>query len=156
MPIIDSRKLGRKEFEDYSASQKTPRSAWGKGVRSYAAEMLDRAFEGEPEGKTYTKEELYKRLSNDYDDRDHAYETRANPKLRNTSKEYGAFSRESWGGNYDIYDRDIAKRLSNPTELKKTNNGLRKPNKNEEWLDTQARALYQAYNFLVGAYNKGK
>lgn len=50
----------------------------------------------------------------------------------------------SWGGCSLIYDGDIAERLCSPSELKKTRNGERKPNGNEEWLDTQARALYQA------------
>ena len=51
----------------------------------------------------------------------------------------------SWGGCALIYDEDIAKTLCTPSELKRTNNGGKKPNKNEEWLDVQARALYQAY-----------
>lgn len=45
-----------------------------------------------------------------------------------------------------IYDSDIAERLCNPSELKKTRNGERRPNGREEWLDTQARALFQAAN----------
>ena len=50
----------------------------------------------------------------------------------------------SWGGCSLIYNSDIAERLCTPSELKQTRNGERKPNANEEWLDTQARALYQA------------
>lgn len=56
---------------------------------------------------------------------------------------------ESWSeyfyaGFTLIYDSEIAKRLCTPTELKKTKVGKLRPNKNENWLDTQARALYQA------------
>ena len=57
----------------------------------------------------------------------------------------------SWGGCSLIYDQDIAQRLCTPSELKKTKNGTRKPNKQEEWLDTQARALYQAYRMIYRA-----
>lgn len=49
-------------------------------------------------------------------------------------------------------DYDIAKRLCNPTELKRTDNGRLDPNKREQWLDTQARALYQACRRFMQAY----
>ena len=48
-----------------------------------------------------------------------------------------------------IYNRDIAKRLCTPSELKKTKNWQYKPNKNEERLDTQERALYQAEQLIA-------
>jgi len=50
----------------------------------------------------------------------------------------------SWGGCALIYNSDIAKHYCTPSELKKTNGGLKKPNSNEDWLDVQARALRQA------------
>jgi hypothetical protein len=50
----------------------------------------------------------------------------------------------SWCGSSLIYNGDIAARLCCPSELKKTREGERRPNANEQWLDTQARALYQA------------
>ena len=55
----------------------------------------------------------------------------------------------SWGGCSLIYDEDICNRLSNNTEKKITRNGERKPNKYEEWLDVQARALFQACNRIL-------
>ena len=58
----------------------------------------------------------------------------------------------SWGGSALIYDGDIAERLCCPSELKKTRNGERRPNSREEWLDVQARALYQASSRVVNAY----
>ena len=58
--------------------------------------------------------------------------------------------RYSWGGNALIYNEDIAKMLSTPSELKKCNNGEKKPNHKEEWLDTQARALTQAFYKIWG------
>ena len=54
----------------------------------------------------------------------------------------------SWGGCSLIYDSEIAERLCTPSELKKTRNGERRPNANEDWLDTQARALSQAYHLI--------
>ena len=51
----------------------------------------------------------------------------------------------SWDGNALIYNEDIAKMLATPSELKKCNNGQKRPNHKEEWLDTQARALTQAF-----------
>lgn len=53
------------------------------------------------------------------------------------------------GGCYLIYNSDIAKMFCTPSELKKTHNGERKPNKNEEWLDVQARALNQAARMII-------
>lgn len=47
-----------------------------------------------------------------------------------------------------VYDGDIAETLCTPSELKKTKDGRRRPNRHESWLDVQARALYQAY-FLI-------
>jgi len=57
----------------------------------------------------------------------------------------------SWGGCSLIYDRDIAERLCTPSELKRTKNGERRPNQNEEWLDVQARALRQAARKIEAA-----
>ena len=54
----------------------------------------------------------------------------------------------SWGGCSFIYDGQIAENLATPSELKRTDDGRLKPNKNEEWLDTQARALYQAFRLI--------
>ena len=102
------------------------RSAWDKGVSAYALELLDDLEESIRDGYTnkgeYNRKELEKTL------------------LNGASSWY-VFS---WGGCSLIYDSSIAKRLCTPSELKKTDNGTRRPNANEEWLDTQARALLQA------------
>ena len=108
------------------------RSAWDRGVNSYALELLDSleeriAYEGqEPENVNI----LRKWLLNGADD----------------------WSQASWGGCFDIYDMDIAKRLCSPSELKKTDNGRKDPNKNEQWLDVQARALFQAARKIEELY----
>ena len=93
------------------------KSAWNKGVKEYAKDLLDSLYY--------------------LDDNDEVSEE----VLLNGADDWKQYS---WGGCSLIYNEDIAKRLCSPSELKKTNNGERRPNKCEEWLDTQARALYQA------------
>lgn len=107
-------------------SQKT-RSAWNKGVKAYALELVDNLDEAILNGY-FNEEDL------------------ESPKMLNRQLLNGAsdWNHYSWGGCSLIYNEDIAKRLCTPTELKKTRNGLSRPNANEEWLDTQARALWQA------------
>ena len=61
---------------------------------------------------------------------------------------------DSWkqyseGGCALIYDVDICHRLCTPSEIKKTKDGEHRPNKQETWLDTQARALYQAAQMIL-------
>lgn len=93
------------------------RSAWSKGVTEYAKELLETLTEDDLTGR-----DIEKRLLNGAQN----------------------WSEYSWGGCSLIYDADIAERLCTPSELKKTRHGERRPNSREEWLDTQARALYQA------------
>ena len=100
------------------------RSAWEKGVNQYALELIEEIseradYEGhEPENLAELKDYMLNGAEN--------------------------WKQSSWGGSHLIYNEDIAKRLCTPSELKKTRNGERKPNSDEEWLDTQARALFQA------------
>lgn len=56
---------------------------------------------------------------------------------------------DSWkdfseGGGALIYDKDIAEHYCTKSELKKTHNGEKAPNKRESWLDVQASAFWQA------------
>lgn len=95
-------------------------SAWQRGVNEYASELKDFL----KENKLRATEQNMLNGARDW-------------------KEY------SYGGNSLIYNEDIARRLSSPSELKKTNYGQRRPNSNEEWLDTQARALYQASRKVI-------
>ena len=55
----------------------------------------------------------------------------------------------SYGGCALISDIDICHRLCTPSEIKKTKDGERRPNKQENWLDVQARALYQAARLIM-------
>ena len=107
--------------------QKAAKSAWSRGVNAYAIELIESVTHEELE-KVDTLESLEKLLLNG---------------ARNW-KEY------SYGGCSLIYDGDIAKRLCNSSELKRTDNGRKEPNKSENWLDVQARALYQAFYRVYG------
>lgn len=104
------------------------RSAWYRGVKEYAAELLDSLIYGVNDGYI----DIDDALSN------HGMFHKALLNGANTWHEF------SWGGCSLIYDYQIAKRLCTPSELKRTMDGYRKPNKYEEWLDVQARALDQA------------
>ena len=110
----------------------TQRSAWDKGVTAYALDLLDQLKEA-VEGGYFDMENLLA------------------PRMLRSALLNGAgsWSEYSWGGCSLIYDSDIAERLCTPSELKRTRNGERRPNSREEWLDTQARALFQAANLIV-------
>ena len=122
-----------KNYSDILAAleARKDRSAWNKGVTIYAVSLLDNYQErAEYEGREASScKELEGWLLNG----------------ASTWSEY------SWGGAALIYNGDIAKRLCNPSELKRTHNGERRPNSREEWLDVQARALAQAAKRLIRA-----
>ena len=100
------------------------RGAWSKGVKLYALDLIeempgDQEFYGSPADKK---------------------------ELLNGADNWQQYSEE---GCSFIYDQDIAERLCNPTEFKRTREGERQPNARESWIDTQARALYQAASLIV-------
>lgn len=114
--------------------QRKDRSAWDKGVTVYALEMVDQLTEAADGG---------------YIDADALLAPRMLRKaLLNGADDWSAYS---WGGCSLIYNSDIAARLCCPSELKRTRNGERRPNSREEWLDVQARALYQAFRRVYSA-----
>lgn len=110
-------------------NKSTNRSAWGRGVTVYALELLEELAEGIQGGW----------LS--LDDLD-SVQGRKRAMLNGASD----WANYSWGGCSLIYNGDIAERLCTPSELKRTRGGEWRPNASEEWLDTQARALFQASN----------
>lgn len=109
--------------------ERRDRSAWDKGVTLYAFDLLEQLDEAI------------------------AYNNRV-PSNRAEAKEWMLNGAQSWeqfshDGSALIYDSDIAERLCTPSELKKTRNGERRPNAREDWLDCQARALFQASNRVL-------
>lgn len=103
--------------------KRNARSAWKRGVYDYALMLLDSRSDLEDFHTNVLKEELLNGAS-DW----HEYSLR---------------------GFALIYDGDIAEALCTPSELKRCDFGRLRPNSREEWLDVQARALYQAYNRIV-------
>ena len=105
-------------------SERRDRSAWDKGVTLYAFDLLDN-------------------LNDAITDNNHDPESRTEARewMLNGARDWEQFS---YGGSALVYDADIAERLCTPSELKKTRNGERRPNAQENWLDCQARALFQA------------
>ena len=95
-------------------------SAWTRGVREYAMELIDNWY---AESVQISEKILLSGASN--------------------------WNEYSWGGCAYCYDKQIAERLCAPWELKRTDYGRKKPNKDEEWLDVQARALYQASQLVL-------
>lgn len=95
-------------------------SKWSKGVDSYAKELKAQFKE------TYGNQPM------------------TEEKLLNGAQNWKQYS---YGGNSEIYDQNIANRLATPSEIKRVtrkDGSLGNPNPNEQWLDTQARALQQA------------
>ena len=112
------------------------RSAWARGVREYAMDLLN-GLDTDIRGGWFDANDL------------------ESPKLVRRALLNGAddWAQYSWGGCAYVYDEDIAVRLCNPSELKRTHNGERRPNAREEWLDTQARALAQACRLIMNTLN---
>lgn len=65
---------------------------------------------------------------------------------------YQCAHESSWGGSHLCYDYDIARHYCTPSELRRTRDGARRPNAREEWLDVQARAIYQALCKIRGIW----
>lgn len=112
-----------------SVSSERVRSAWTKGVKEYALEMIDNLEEYDHGKVPADFSELKKMALNGARD----------------------WFQASEGGSWLIYNEDIAERLCSPSELKKTANGRRQPSSRESWLDVQARALGQAFKLVYRA-----
>lgn len=125
----ESPRAGGKQMKAYNEIKKElearkDRSAWSKGVTVYALELL---------------EEYRERAA--YEGREAADRAEFKAWLLNGADSWESYS---YGGSSLIYNGDIAERLCCPSEYKRTREGERRPNSREEWLDVQARALYQA------------
>ena len=123
----------RQEIEN-----KKPRSAWDKGVKEYALEMLE---DMENERKLAKETDMA------------VYPATLEAELLNGAMNWKQYS---WGGCSLVYDMQIAKRLCSPSEYKRSREGERRPNSREEWLDVQARALFQAANMIIRLSGAGR
>lgn len=109
-------------------------SAWQKGVNDYAADLKEQFKENYPRGTKMTEE-----------------------KLLNGAKDWKEYS---WGGGSLIFNNDISERLSSPSMHKKHLGKIGQAgswaNKDEQWLDVQARALSQAARKLLETEQRGR
>ena len=104
--------------------------AWAKGVKGYASEIMDTMQEGaEYEG---------------IDPRD-LTEKKALDLALNGARDWNQYS---WGGCSLCYDGDICDALCSPSMQKRYKHGELPPNRDEAWLDVQARALQNAWRIV--------
>lgn len=116
----------------------SPRSAWGRGVKLYACELLGSLAECvEWAHKNVEPSPLENRET-------------VRTALLDGAEDWEQYS---WGGYSLIYNGDIAERLCPPSELKRKRGGELPPNAAEDWLDVQARALRRAAQYVIGAYD---
>lgn len=108
------------------------RSAWSKGVKAYALEMLER-FE---EWRKWNEEN-----------------GESVPVLDEVTALNGAKDWRAWsyGGCGLVYNAYIAERLCTPSELKKLDGGTRVPAGAYTWCDIEARAARQAWRMIAEA-----
>lgn len=101
------------------------RSAWVKGVKKIAENLLDK----------------YEEIVRDREGSDPV------PPLTEKTVLNGAKSWEQYcyGGCAMICDREIAETLCTPSELRCTDHGRKAPNSRETWMDVQVRAHTQAW-----------
>lgn len=103
-----------------------PRSAWAAGVASFALSML---------------EEYENAITDGYN------QPLTEAALLNGAQDWKQYAYGAAGVGL-VYDADIARALCSPSELKRTDNGRKQPNSRENWLDVEARALFQAWRLI--------
>jgi hypothetical protein len=114
--------------------QTKTRSAWDRGVKAYAEELIEELAEAVRDGWVDEADISNRRLL------EKAMLNGAN-----------SWSQYSEGGCSLCYDGQIAERLCAPWELRKTDNGRKDPNPRESWIDVQSRALFQAAQIVLDA-----
>ncbi len=112
------------EFQAIIDSMPT-RSAWARGVKDYAADLLDTC---DQEGYEPTKENML-----------------------NGAQDWNQWA---YGGCGLVYDSDIADRMCSPSEFKRVKGGDNQPNSRETWLDVEARAVHQACCYILRAVKR--
>ena len=108
------------------------RGAWNNGVKEYAIELLVDAASNRECEEFARLQELKEAILNGASD----------------------WMQYSEGGCALVYNQDIAERLCSPSELKRTKNGMNNPNSRENWVQVQARALFQAWELIKRTYNE--
>lgn len=116
----------------HKVEQTKTRSAWERGVKAYAEELVEELREAVDGGYVGADELGSRRLFEEA--------------MLNGAADWKQYSE---GGCSLCYDGQIAERLCAPWELRKTENGRRDPNPRESWIDVQSRALFQAAQLIL-------
>ena len=111
------------------SAHKCGRSAWRRGVNTYAVELVESLD----------------------DSADLSNEVMLSKSLLNGASSWAQYSE---GGCALIYDSEIAERLCSPSDLKRCKGGERRPNARENWLEVQARALWQAHKVIEKTWKR--
>jgi hypothetical protein len=111
------------------------RSAWGRGVKAYALDILANFEEWRKWNETQTE---------------------SVPELDERTALNGASDWSAWsyGGSGLVYNYAIAERLCTPSELRKTKGGIYLPTGANSWLLVEARAMRQAWRMIAEAVRK--
>ena len=120
----------KKQLLEAVLAHKAGRSAWSRGVKAYAVELVEGLEPANADFDLSNERLLEKAILNGADN----------------------WRQYSEGGCALIYDADIAERLCSPSELKRCKGGERQPNARETWIECQARALSQASAIVRRAY----
>ena len=119
----------KKQLLEAVAAVKHGRSAWARGVKAYAVEIVESLN----------------------DDADLSNEVMLQKAVLNGADSWQQYSE---GGCARVYDSDIAEMLCSPSELRRNKGGERQPNSSESWIELQARALWQAHKVVEKAWRK--
>ena len=117
----------KKRVESHRAT-----SAWSRGVKEYALELLEELEDSFEDGYFY--------------DDDIKAPNLLRKKLLNGAMDWLEYSE---AGCALVYDEDIAERLCTPSGLKEKKGGRLQPNSRETWIELQARALKQAASIIM-------
>lgn len=132
----------KKELE---TRQNKSRSAWDKGVYSYAVEMVeniqnDSIMSQEQDAEKHDVSDFVNHVDGRGISMSDFWTMDARIKVHRLCDS------SSWGGNFDIYDGSIVERLCTPSEIRRYNSGRMQngPTSRERWMDTQTRAINSA------------
>ena len=104
------------------------RSAWGKGVKKIAENLLDK----------------YEEIVRDREGSDPVPPLTEKTVLNGA----GGWRQYCYGGCAMVYNTEIAKTLCTLSELRRTDFGRKAPNAHESWMDVQVRAHVQAWALI--------
>lgn len=126
-------------------AKKMPRPAWDKGLREYAVWYILNpiALDGDDtqrqDWNVSSLRELILNGAKDY---------------QNPHSEYRAWVRYSEGGCAIISNYEIARVLCSPSVFKKVEKSIENGTSDTNWVEIQARALYQAAQLIYETFNQ--